>query len=62
MVSLDTFDIELLAEKLLTDTYELRDEPSWEAFFQVMESLMTIGRVLQERDGALKWADRQLFR
>ena len=61
MISLETLDIELIAEKLLVDAYVLRDNPNWEAFLLVMESLVTIGRSLQERDGALEWAQQQLF-
>jgi len=61
MISLETLDIELIAEKLLVDAYALRDNPNWEAFLLVMESLVTIGRSLQERDGALEWAQQQLF-
>ena len=61
MISLETLDIELIAEKLLVDAYALRDNPNWEAFLLVMESLVVIGRNLQERDGALEWAQQQLF-
>jgi hypothetical protein len=61
MISLETLDIELIAEKLLVDAYALRDNPNWEAFLLVMESLVTIGRNLQERDGALEWAQQQIF-
>ncbi len=61
MISLDSFDVDLMTEKLLTHAYELRDKPNYDAFLQVMESLLAVGRYLQERDGALMWAERQLF-
>ncbi len=61
MITSDSLDIELMTEKMLADAFTLRDQPSWEGFFQVMESMVLIGRYLQEREGAVKWAEQQLF-
>ena len=61
MIASDTLDFELMTEKMLADAFTLRDQPSWEGFFQVMESMVLIGRYLQEREGAVRWAEQQLF-
>ena len=61
MISLDSLDMELMAEKMLADAYALRDEPNLDTFFQVMESLLRVGRHIQDQEGALRWAERQLL-
>lgn len=61
MVDLDTLDLEVISEKLLADAFLLRDQPSWDSYFKVMETMIVIGRFLYEQESALDWAKHQIL-
>ncbi len=61
MIATDALDVELLAEKLLTDAYRLRDAPDFSTLAEVLETTARIGIYLKGREEAFDWADRHLF-
>ena len=58
----EALPVELLAENLLIQAYDLRDSPSWSSLLSVLEAAARVGWYLRERDEAYGWADARLFR
>ncbi|MCI0181908.1 MAG: hypothetical protein OWR52_04700 [Acidibacillus sp.] len=62
MIFTEAPDLELLAEKLISDAFYFRDEPSFKTLTAVLETTSEVAKYLKEREEALQWSSRQLCR
>ena len=62
MISTETIDLELLAEKLIADAFYFRDNANYFTLTTVLETTAEIAKYLKEREEAMQWTRHELFR
>ncbi|PWI57184.1 hypothetical protein [Sulfoacidibacillus thermotolerans] len=62
MISIETPDLELLAEKLIADAFQFRDNANFNTLTIVLQTTAELAKYLKEREEALQWSHRHLFR
>ena len=60
MITADSENFEIIAEKLLRDAYEVRDNPCWNTYLRLMQTMIQVGERLNQRQEALAFADQWL--
>ena len=60
MITADSENFEIIAEKLLRDAYEVRDNPCWNTYLRLMQTMIQVGERLNQRHEALAFADQWL--